>query len=135
MGVVVALVHGEPGTYGISYPDFPGASSLGETLDEVLARGREGLASHIEAMIEDARPMPALRTLDALQADPTLAEDFGDAVAISLVDVDLPGRSVRLNISMDETLVERIDRRAKALGETRSGFLASAARERLAHKG
>ena len=135
MGVVVALVHGEPGAYGISYPDFPGATSLGETLDEVIARGREGLASHIEAMIEQARPMPALRTLDELQGDPAFAEDFGDAVVVAAVDADLPGRSVRLNISMDETLIERIDRRAKALGETRSGFLASAARERLSNTG
>ncbi|BDA85646.1 HicB family protein [Aureimonas sp. SA4125] len=134
MSVVVALVHGEPGTYGISFPDFPGASSLGETMAEVMERGREALASHIEAMVEETRSMPVLRTLDVLQADPAFAEDFGDAAAVALVDVDLPGRSVRLNISMDETLVDRIDRRARALGETRSGFLASAARERLAYK-
>jgi metal-responsive CopG/Arc/MetJ family transcriptional regulator len=37
-----------------------------------------------------------------------------------------------LNISMDERLVARIDRRARELGESRSGFLAAAAKSRLA---
>lgn len=135
MAVVVALVHGKPGAYGLSYPDFPGATSLGKTIDELMERGREGLASHLEVMTETGAEMPALRTLEALRADPDLAEDFGDAVAVALVEVDLPGRSIRLNISMDETLVERVDRRAKSLGESRSGFLASAARARLAQTG
>ena len=32
----------------------------------------------------------------------------------------------------DESLLERVDRTAESLGETRSGFLAAAARKRLA---
>ena len=43
-----------------------------------------------------------------------------------------PARSVRVNISLDETLLDQIDRVARARGETRSGFLSSAARSRLA---
>jgi metal-responsive CopG/Arc/MetJ family transcriptional regulator len=38
---------------------------------------------------------------------------------------------MRLNISLDERLVEAIDRAAAAVGQTRSGFLADAAKTRL----
>ena len=131
MATVVALIHGQRGAYGASFPDFPGCISGGETLDETLRRARETLAVHIAMMAEAGDPMPMVRDLDTVASDPALAEDFADAVLVSAVDVDLPGRSLRLNISLDERLVERIDRRARELGESRSGFLAAAAKARL----
>ena len=127
MAHVVALIHGEAGAYGVSFPDFPGATSGGRTIDEVVSRAHEGLASHVEALIEVGLPVPGLRTIETLRADP----HFADAVLVVLLSVDLPGRSKRFNISMDESLMNRIDASAAALGETRSGFLASAARRRL----
>ncbi|WP_185982995.1 type II toxin-antitoxin system HicB family antitoxin [Aureimonas mangrovi] len=128
---VVALIHGEAGTYGISFPDFPGAASGGATVDEALARGRALLATHIEALTEEKVALPALRTLEEVRADPALAEDFADAVAVTLVPADLPGRARQFTISMDENLMARIDVQAKALGENRSRYLANAARNRL----
>jgi metal-responsive CopG/Arc/MetJ family transcriptional regulator len=38
---------------------------------------------------------------------------------------------MRINISMDERLLSAIDREAEARGETRSAFLANAARARM----
>jgi predicted RNase H-like HicB family nuclease len=129
---IVALIHGRPGAYGISFPDLPGATAGGATVDEAVNRGREMLASYVDAMIEDGSDFPTLRSIEAIHADPDLAEELSDVVAFALVTVEFPGRSIRLNISMDETLIERIDSRAKAMGETRSRFLAVAARQRLA---
>lgn len=129
---IIGLIHGEPGAYGISFPDLPGCTSGGATLDEVVHRCREALSLHLDAMEEDGVDVAAFRTLDVLKADPALAEDFSDAVAVTAIPIDPPGRSVRLNITLDEALVERIDRRARELGESRSGFLAHAARARLA---
>lgn len=45
-----------------------------------------------------------------------------------LVRVEVPGRSVRLNITLDEGLLAAIDR----VAPNRSGFLADAARQALA---
>lgn len=132
MVAVVALIHGEPGNYGIGFPDFPGAISGGDTIDEALQRGAETLAVYIAALVEDGHDLPVIRTIEEIKADKTFAEDFSDAVAVTIVEADLPGKSVRLGITMDERLIERIDKRAKALGESRSGFLAAAARLRLA---
>ena len=131
MATVVAVVHKSDAAFGVSFPDFPGVISGGATETEALQRARDGLALHIESMVEDGDPIPAPRSLEVLRADAEFSDDFASAVAVALVDVDLPGKSVRLNVSLDETLVARIDRRAKEIGETRSGFLAAAARARL----
>jgi hypothetical protein len=66
-----------------------------------------------------------------LRRDPLFEGDSTGAV-VAIVTLDLPGRAVRVNISLDETLLDQIDRAARARGESRSGFLASAARSRLA---
>lgn len=126
-----ALIHEENGIYGISFPDFPGAVSGGGSAEEAIAKGRQALALHVEGMVEDGEALPLLRELSELRVDPEFVEWSKDAVLV-LVPVDLPSRPVRINISIDEGLLDRIDRAAKARGETRSGYLASAARVRLA---
>lgn len=132
MAIIVALVHGEKGAFGVSFPDFPGCVSGGQTIAEALRRAPEALASHIAAIAGEGFSMPEAHELDAIKQDPEFAEDFAGAVLTAAVDVELPGRASRLNISMDEHLVARIDKRARELGESRSGFLAAAAKSRLA---
>ena len=41
------------------------------------------------------------------------------------------GRTVRINISLDKSLVDQIDIAASARGLTRSAFIAQAAREKI----
>ncbi|WP_050472740.1 type II toxin-antitoxin system HicB family antitoxin [Pannonibacter phragmitetus] len=71
----VAFIHqdDEPG-YGISFPDFPGCISAGDTMDEVLRRGAEALAFHVKGMKEHGEPIPAPRDLPTILADDILAE-------------------------------------------------------------
>lgn len=137
---VIGLVHEEDGTYGISFADFPGCVSACATLDEAVERGRATLAFHVEGMVEDGDPLPPIRTLEELREDEDFHADAKGAAAkgaaakgavVVAVPLELPGRSVRLNISLDERLVEAIDRAATAAGQTRSGFLADAAKTRL----
>lgn len=130
MPLTYALVHEEDGVFGISFPDFPGCISTGKTEEEVLRKGAEALAFHVAGMVEDGDPLPLVRNLAELRADSTFNADADDAI-LAFVNFDLPGRAVRLNISMDETLLDAIDRAASAAGQSRSAFLADAARRRL----
>jgi predicted RNase H-like HicB family nuclease len=130
MALIVALIHGRSGNYGISFPDFPGCVAGGDTIEQAVARGRDALSTHIATMIAEEMPVPPIRTVDAIRSDPDFAGDFDDAVAVG-VDFEMPGRSVRVNLSFEEGLLKRIDRAARAAGKTRSGFLAEAARKRL----
>jgi predicted RNase H-like HicB family nuclease len=77
---VVSLVHGVPGAYGVSFPDFPGCIAGGTTVDEALRRGREALDFHVESMTEVGEPLPQMRDLAEIKADPDYAEDLADAV-------------------------------------------------------
>ncbi len=127
---VIALIHEEAGVFGISFPDFPGCISTADSLDEAVHRGAQALGFHLEGMIEDGEAIPPARSLAVLKADPEFAEEFADAI-VAAVPVELPGKAVRVNITMDEHLLQAVDRAAAATGATRSGYLAEAARVKL----
>lgn len=42
-----ALIDGEKGAYGVSFPDIPGVVSMGSTRDEALLNAREALLDYV----------------------------------------------------------------------------------------
>ncbi len=130
MTVTVALVHEEDGVFGVSFPDFPGCIATGRTAEDALRKGQEALNFHVAGMVDDNDPLPLQRSLSIMRADQVFQEDAYGAM-VALIPVDLPGRAVRLNISMAETLVDAVDRAARHSGQSRSAFLAHAAKEHL----
>ena len=127
---VVALIHEENGVFGASFPDFLGCTTVADSLDAIIPKAAEALAFHVEGLVEDG-PLPPVRTLAQLRKDPIFREDSAGAM-IALVPYAPPARAARINITLDESLLDRVDRAAEASGETRSGYLAAAARQRLA---
>lgn len=109
--------------FSVFFPDLPGCTSAGDTLHEAALNAEEALASHLIVSAQHGDDIPAPTSFDQLGVDPEVKE-----AARILVRVELPGKSVRLNITLDEGLVAAIDRVAK----NRSGFLADAARHELA---
>ena len=126
---VVALIEEENGRFGVTFPDFPGCTTVARSPDEAVAKAAEVLAFHAEGLAEDG-PLPQPRTLSEIMRDPQVKDEARDALAV-LVPYDPPARAVRLNITLDESLLGRIDRAAKSAGQTRSGYLAEAAKQRL----
>jgi predicted RNase H-like HicB family nuclease len=117
----VAFVHKEPDSiYGVSFPDFPGCISAGETLDAALANASEALQGHVQMLEADGDTVPMPRSLEVIQADLS---------AVHLIR-DL-GSTTRINLSLDLGLLKAIDEAARARKQTRSAFLASAARREL----
>lgn len=130
MALAYALIHEEDGAFGVSFPDFPGVVASGRSAEEVLRKGSEALAFHVTGMVADGDRMPFLRSLAELRGDPAYQEDAVGAV-VAVVQFDLPAKAVRINISIDESLLGAIDRAAQDAGQSRSAFLADAARRRL----
>jgi len=113
--------------YGVTVPDLPGCFSAGSTMDEALSNAREAIECHIEGLLMDGEPVPAIGDIEQHQAN---KEYKGGTWA--LVDVDLSrldSKVKRINITMTERVIALIDEEAKREGETRSGFLAKAAFE------
>ena len=120
-----AIVERAGKAFSVYFPDLPGCTSAGRTVQEAALNAEEALAGHL---LETARAGEALADpseLDAIERDPEV-----DDVARILVRAERPGKVVRLNITLDEGLVAAIDR----VAENRSGFLAEAALEHLARQ-
>ena len=128
----VSFIHRDPDSgYGISFPDFPGCVSVGDTVDAAVRQGCEALAFHVEGLSDDGEPVPRPRSIEEIKSDPDLADWRRDA-DIVLVPLLLDrGSSKRVNISLDRGLLEAIDDEARQRQMTRSAFLASAARREL----
>jgi predicted RNase H-like HicB family nuclease len=109
--------------FGVDFPDFPGCISAGGTIDEARRMAQEALELHVRGMIEDGESLPEPTRLDAIMADP----DNADAVAFLATLPEPAERSVRVNITLPERLLRRIDARAA----NRSAFLARAAEKAL----
>ncbi len=128
--VVYGLIHEAKGRYGISFPDFPGCVAAGGTPDEALRRGAETLRFHIAGMMDDGEALPKLRGLSELQRTKAF-KSHAKGAAVVAVNVELPGKAVRVNVSLEERLLEAIDRAASHAGQSRSAFLAEAAARRI----
>ncbi len=128
----LALVERDEAEYVVVFPDFPGAGTSGHTLEEALERAEDNLAAHVEGLQQEKLDIPSPRTLEVLKADGGLAEDWAVDPIVAVVTVMLPEKAERINITIDSGLLRRVDRAAGMSGETRSGFVAQALRERLA---
>ena len=111
--------------FGASFPDFPGCVTAGETLDEVRRMAEEALALHIGGMAADGEAIPEPSTIDDVAEDPAMK----GAVAF-LVNVDLE-KTVRVNITAQESQINAIDRRAGEAGMTRSAYMVQSALGRI----
>ncbi|MCY3931705.1 MAG: type II toxin-antitoxin system HicB family antitoxin [Acidobacteria bacterium] len=127
----VSFIHRDDAGYGVSFPDFPGCVSVGDTVDEAVRRGCEALAFHVEGLVADGARIPSPTSIEAIKADADLA-DWRQGADFVLIPLLLDrGSSRRVNISLDRGLLEAIDDEARERRMTRSAFLASAARHEI----
>ena len=129
----VALLDGKPGAYGVVFPDLPGCTAMGKTMDEALRNAIDAAREWTEAVMEtNGGKLPRPRSPDALRSDPDTAEALRDGSAIVIVPLIFEsGKPAKANLSLDSGLLQAIDEAAEARGLTRSAFIASAAREKI----
>lgn len=119
--------------YGLVIPDFPGCNAMGTTFEEAEANGVEALREWAADILAEADALPRARDIAELRRDPSLSDDFTPNVVVTSLPVFIDeGRTVRANVSMDAALLAEIDEAARLRGLTRSAFLVSAARHKIA---
>jgi predicted RNase H-like HicB family nuclease len=124
----IALIHKDPDSdYGVSFPDLPGCVTAGVDLDDARRMAEEALALHLAGMTEDEEPIPEPSSLEAVMAD----RENRDAVAILVKAPPATAKAVRVNMTIPEDELERIDKFAAEQGYTRSGFLLHAAKKAI----
>jgi predicted RNase H-like HicB family nuclease len=121
---------GLPDGFGVVFPDLPGCTSAGDTVEQAYEHAFEALALHVEGMIEEGAVLPEPSPFNA-PLPAWLADAPGRIERAVLVPVKLPGRAMRISVTMEQGLLSRLDAMAAASGETRSGYIAQAVRERI----
>ena len=126
MRYFAAIVEKSSDGYGVFFPDLPGCTSAGTTVQEAALNAEEALQAHIELSMEHGDAIPEPSELDEIVVDAEVVE-----AARILVRADPPGRTVRVNITLPEDLLAVVDRYAERTGYSRSGLFAQSVRERM----
>jgi predicted RNase H-like HicB family nuclease len=112
--------------YGASFPDFPGCFAGADELQDLPRAAQEAVEAHFHGETE---AIPGPSGPEAWRDQ----EDFNGGFWM-MVDIDLSRvstKAIRLNISLPESLVHRIDTVAKSQHLSRSAFLAKAAEREM----
>jgi predicted RNase H-like HicB family nuclease len=119
--------------YGVTVPDIVGCYSWGNSIDEAIMNAKEAIVSHLETKLELGEKFE----ISASAIEDLRNSEEHDGAIWCLVDVDistLDSKPERVNISLPRFVLHRIDEHVKKQHETRSGFLARAAINELAHE-
>ncbi|MBT4836650.1 MAG: type II toxin-antitoxin system HicB family antitoxin [Methylococcales bacterium] len=109
-------------THGATIPDFPGCFSAADNINDLPVKIQEAVELYCEG---ESMELPAPTDLSELISN----TDYENGVWL-MVDIDtkkINTKSVRINISLPEALVTKIDDYASRNHLSRSGFLAKAA--------
>ena len=122
--VYPAIIERAGRNYSVYFPDLPGCVSVGDTIEKTALAAEEALSLHLEGMLDHGEALPKPSRIEDIRPSPS-----GKELARMLVRTEIGTKVIRLNITLDETVVVQADRNAAALGMTRSGFIASLIRE------
>jgi len=118
--------------YGMWFPDMPGCFPAADEFDDLPRIAAELLRQHVEALESNGRDVPAPRSIAEAMSDKEVRKALKSGATTMLVPLLAdPGRTVRVNVTVERGLLEQIDEAAEARGLTRSAFLAQAAREKI----
>ena len=122
------VIHKDPeSSYGVTVPNLPGCFSAGDTMKEALQNAVEAIECHIEGILIDNEDLPLAKDMEEYVSQP----DYQGGTW-ALVEVDLSklgGKIQRVNITIPERILGKIDSFANKYNQTRSRFLANAALE------
>ena len=130
-----AIAHQAPGDgptdgWDVVFPDFPGCVTQGDTAQQALENAIEALSLHVEGMLAERLPLPPASQLNANLPE-WLSEGDMPTQVHALLPMEVPGKSARLNVTLEQALLDRLDAAVRREGTTRSGYLAQAVREKL----
>lgn len=120
----VALVKGDQAAgYTAQFPDLPQCAAHGRDVAELVVEARRAVLDALMALSAAGETWPQPTPIERVGAEP-------GAIAV-LIDVAVDDPPIRVNVSLGEQLVQRLDAAAEARGMTRSGFIAQAVRVSL----
>lgn len=124
-------IHKDDGTaYGVIVPDVPGCFSAGDTIEEAIGNAKEAIYSHIEVLLDLGQDSDLkASSVEELKDKQEYEGAIWAVVEVNVADLDPTPE--RVNVSLPRFVLRKIDKHVKEHHDTRSGFLARAAMDRL----
>ena len=122
-----ALIDGERGAYGVTFPDSPGIVAMENTLDDALVNVEEALRDYA---VEAERDGAAIESPSAIES---VTIPTGSAF-VSVPLIRPSGRRVRTNLTLDEGVTKFIDDESKRRHMTRTAFVEWMARRSIENR-
>jgi predicted RNase H-like HicB family nuclease len=120
----VALVKGSQDTgYTATFPDLPACAAHAPDVATLVVDARRAALDHLQRLTDAGEAWPKATPIEQVAVEP--------GVIAVLVDVAVDDPPIRVNVSLGERLVQRLDAAAEARGMTRSGFIAQSVRMSL----
>jgi predicted RNase H-like HicB family nuclease len=112
------MERGDNGVFAVWFPDFPGCVAAAVDEEQAIAKAQDALAGAVIALAEREGAIPSPTPMQAVRVP-----DGVEVVSLFAIGVTPPNPSERVNIYLPKALIERLDRRATALGMSRSSFV------------
>lgn len=125
----VGILDGTGDVWGVRIPDLPGCVGAGATPEAAISDATDALRDVAEYRRTGGFAIPDPTSLAAILESGEVGAGETTVMIPLLLDA---GRTVRANLTFDAGMLAAIDSEAKRRGLTRSAFLASAAREKIA---
>ena len=121
---VLVSRNNEENNYMFSIVDLPGCQVKADTMNEGFSRLNEAMISHLTILVEYGEQVPHAKTIEEHMLQTTATSPIW-----ALIDFDIipyMGKSHKINVTLPELLIKKIDDRvAKSVEyKTRSGFIA-----------
>lgn len=123
----VALFEEEKRGYSASFPDFPGCTTCGDSLDEAVDHAHEALAMFVEEMLEAKKELPTPSKKKDLLRLPENKGKKAINVAVNGDGTDFE----EVEVVMHAHLLARIEKYCRENGVSPADFLAIASREAI----
>lgn len=108
--------------YAVIFPDFSGCVTAGRTLEEAKELAAEALQFHVDGMIEDKEEIPQALTLDKIK------RKYKNAEAFLVIEAKIPTKATRINITVEEGFLRKLDKYLETHDGNRSSFFVEAAK-------
>ena len=85
----LVLIDGNPGAYGVVFPDLPGCTAVGDTLDQAVTETLVALADWISTVESSGGTVPPASPAEALRRDPEVADALAEGACLVAVQAEL----------------------------------------------
>lgn len=127
-----ALIDGEAGAYGVSFPDLPGCVAMGETVDQAMLNAAEALREFDYDVAAAGGAIAGPRSAEQVLSDSEVAAALREGASLASVPLmRQSAKSVKANLSINAGVLAAIDAEASRQGVSRSALVEMMARRAL----